>query len=148
MTIDRPELASRLARLAEELGVRRDIWIQIDLWGEATKVGGCPPDGIQPILDALNGLNALNATGGQSGLELKGFMAIPPMGLASAFGELAVFRERQQQRLGKQLMLSMGMSDDLEEAIKAGSDQIRIGTALFGERASCKTSGFATRRRR
>jgi uncharacterized pyridoxal phosphate-containing UPF0001 family protein len=56
------------------------------------------------------------------------------MGLASAFGELAVFREQQQQRLGKQLMLSMGMSDDLEEAIKAGSDQIRIGTALFGER--------------
>jgi pyridoxal phosphate enzyme (YggS family) len=128
MTIDRPELASRLARLAEELGVRRDIWIQIDLWGEASKVGGCPPDSIQPILDALD------AHGGQSGLALKGFMAIPPMGLASAFDELAVFREQQQQRLGKQLMLSMGMSDDLEEAIKAGSDQIRIGTALFGER--------------
>jgi uncharacterized pyridoxal phosphate-containing UPF0001 family protein len=32
------------------------------------------------------------------------------------------------------LLLSMGMSDDLEEAIKAGSDQVRIGTALFGER--------------
>jgi pyridoxal phosphate enzyme (YggS family) len=125
MTLDRPELASRLSRIAEELGVCRDVWIQIDLWGEASKMGGCPPEGIQPILDAL---------GSPSGLTLKGFMAIPPMGLASAFSELAVFRNEWQQRLGKQLLLSMGMSDDLEEAIKAGSDQIRIGTALFGER--------------
>jgi pyridoxal phosphate enzyme (YggS family) len=128
MTIDRPELASRLARLAGETGARSDVWIQIDLWGEASKVGGCPPDAVRPILDALD------APGGQSGLALKGFMAIPPMGLASAFAELALFRSEWQQRLGKLLMLSMGMSGDLEEAIKAGSDQIRIGTALFGER--------------
>jgi uncharacterized pyridoxal phosphate-containing UPF0001 family protein len=29
----------------------------------------------------------------------------------------------------------MGMSDDMEQAIGAGSDQVRVGTALFGERA-------------
>jgi len=125
LTVDRPELASRLARLAEELNVRREIWIQVDLWGEVSKIGGCSPLDVQSILDAL---------GGSSALPLKGFMAIPPPGMTSAFSELANFREDWRQRLGRQIQLSMGMSDDLEEAIKAGSDQIRVGTALFGER--------------
>jgi pyridoxal phosphate enzyme (YggS family) len=125
MTLDRPELASRLTKLAEEIDLKRDVWIQIDLWGEESKMGGCGPDGVRPILDAL---------GTSSSLTLRGFMAIPPMGLSSAFGELAIFREEWQQRLGKKLLLSIGMSDDLEEAIKAGSDQVRVGTALFGSR--------------
>jgi len=126
MTIDRPELASRLATLAEEMGVSRDVWIQVDLWGEATKMGGCPKTGIQLVLDALKGSQKLS---------LQGFMAIPPYGATSAFGELAELREDWQQRLGRRLQLSMGMSDDLEDAIRAGSDQVRVGTALFGERA-------------
>jgi pyridoxal phosphate enzyme (YggS family) len=125
MTLDRPELASRLSRLAEELGISRDIWIQVDLWREASKWGGCPPEGLQSIMDVIRDSQRL---------PLKGFMAIPPMGMATAFEELAAFRETWQQRLGQRLLLSMGMSDDLEEAILAGSDQIRIGTALFGER--------------
>ena len=62
-------------------------------------------------------------------------MAIPPPGHAQAFPELAALREAWQQKLGRPLRLSMGMSDDLEEAIAAGSDQVRIGTAFFGERA-------------
>ena len=48
---------------------------------------------------------------------------------------MATLRDRLQQGLGQPLRLSMGMSDDLEAAIAAGSDQIRIGTAFFGERA-------------
>jgi uncharacterized pyridoxal phosphate-containing UPF0001 family protein len=126
MTVDRPELAARLAGLAEEMDVRRDVWIQVDLWGEETKMGGCPGAGVRPILDAL---------GGSERLALKGFMAIPPFGSVSAFGELAALREDWQQRLGRGLLLSMGMSGDMEEAIRAGSDQVRVGTALFGERA-------------
>jgi uncharacterized pyridoxal phosphate-containing UPF0001 family protein len=47
---------------------------------------------------------------------------------------MAELRERVQQDLGQPLRLSMGMSGDLEAAIAAGSDQIRIGTAFFGER--------------
>jgi uncharacterized pyridoxal phosphate-containing UPF0001 family protein len=48
---------------------------------------------------------------------------------------MADLRERLQQELGQPLRLSMGMSGDLEAAIAAGSDQIRIGTAFFGERS-------------
>lgn len=125
-SLDRPELADRLRRLAEELDVVRPVWIQVDLWDEATKLGGCTEADLPALLEAL---------GGDARLPLRGFMAIPPPEQASAFAEAATLRERMQQELGHSLRLSIGMSGDLEEAIAAGSDQIRIGTAFFGERS-------------
>jgi hypothetical protein len=126
LTLDRPELAQRLQSLAEELGISRHVWMQVDLWGETTKLGGCPAAGISAVLKAL---------GDGSRLHLEGFMAIPPPGDAKAFRDLVQLREDWQQKLGRPLRLSIGMSDDLEEAIGAGSDQIRIGTAFFGQRS-------------
>ena len=124
-SLDRPELAERLRRIAGELGLVRPVWIQVDLWDEATKLGGCSEAELPPLIEAL---------GGDPRLPLKGFMAIPPPDARTAFLELATLRERLQQDLGQRLALSMGMSGDLEEAIAAGSDQIRIGTAFFGAR--------------
>ena len=127
LSLDRPDLADRLRRLAEELDVVRPVWLQVDLWNEATKLGGCAEADLPALLDAL---------GGDARLPLEGLMAIPPPGEATAFRQLAGLRDRLQQELGRPLRLSMGMSADLEAAIAAGSDQIRIGTAFFGERAS------------
>ena len=53
----------------------------------------------------------------------------------AAFAQMADLRERMQQDLGQSLRLSLGMSGDLEAALAAGSDQLRIGTAFFGERS-------------
>lgn len=125
MTLDRPELVSRLLHLADELQVARKVWIQVDLWDEATKMGGCRASDIEELFRMLEGTR----------LDLQGFMAIPPPGSSMAFSELAAFRETWRQRTGRPLRLSMGMSDDLEEAIAAGTDQVRIGTAFFGERS-------------
>lgn len=125
MTIDRPELARRLRDQAAELSVTRKIWLQVDLWGESTKMGGCPGPEIEELLKLLEG---------DTRLRLEGFMAIPPPGLRKAFSDLAAFRDTWQQKLGRPLRLSMGMSDDLDAAIAAGSDQVRIGTAFFGVR--------------
>jgi hypothetical protein len=125
-SLDRPELAERLRRLAEELDVVRPVWIQLDLWGEATKQGGCTEADLPALLTAL---------GGDPRLPLRGLMAIPPPEDQRAFAQLAVLRDRLQQTLSHPLRLSMGMSGDLEAAIAAGSDQIRIGTAFFGERS-------------
>jgi len=125
LTLDRPELAERLRHLAGELDVIRPVWIQVDLWGEATKLGGCAEADLPALLDAL---------GGDPRLPLQGLMAIPPPGEVSAFATVATLRQRLQQELSQPLRLSMGMSGDLEAAIAAGSDQIRIGTAFFGER--------------
>jgi pyridoxal phosphate enzyme (YggS family) len=125
-SIDRLELIERLRRLAEELALVRPVWIQVDLWDEATKLGGCT-EGELPLL--------IEALGGDVRLPLQGFMAIPPPEDEGAFARMADLRERLQQELGQRLRLSMGMSGDLEAAIAAGSDQIRIGTAFFGERS-------------
>ena len=124
-SLDRPELAERLRRLAEELDLVRPVWVQVDLWDEATKWGGCTGDALPEVLAAL---------GADPRLPLRGLMAIPPPDHPTAFRELAELRERLQQDLGRRLLLSMGMSDDLEAAIAAGSDQVRIGTAFFGAR--------------
>jgi PLP dependent protein len=125
MTLDRPELATRLRHLAQELDVVRGVWIQVDLWGEATKMGGCTAEEIPMILDAL---------GGDPHLPFRGFMTIPPPDRPKAFKQMAHLRETWQQKTGECLLLSMGMSHDLEAAIQAGTDQVRIGTALFGDR--------------
>nr|WP_279341655.1 YggS family pyridoxal phosphate-dependent enzyme [Geothrix sp. SG200] len=124
-SLDRPELAERLRHLAEELQVVRPVWIQVDLWNEATKLGGCAEADLPALIQAL---------GDDPRLPLRGLMAIPPPEDEAAFVQLAGLRERLQQDLGRPLRLSMGMSADLEAAIAAGSDQIRIGTAFFGER--------------
>ncbi|WLT32880.1 YggS family pyridoxal phosphate-dependent enzyme [Geothrix sp. PMB-07] len=124
-SLDRPDLAERLRRLAEELDVVRPVWIQVDLWDESTKQGGCSEADLPALLAAL---------GGDARLPLRGLMAIPPPQDAGAFTQLADLRDHLQQDLGQPLRLSMGMSGDLETAIAAGSDQIRIGTAFFGER--------------
>ncbi|WP_005033405.1 YggS family pyridoxal phosphate-dependent enzyme [Holophaga foetida] len=126
MTVDRSELALRLRHLAEELQLSRGIWIQMDLWGEETKMGGCSETALPALIKTLEG---------DTRLPLQGFLAIPPPGQPEAFQDMAQLRERWQDKLGQRLRLSMGMSDDLEEAVQAGSDQVRIGTALFGERA-------------
>lgn len=125
-TVDRVDLAQRLARLAEELDLRRGVWIQVDLWGEATKMGGCAEADLPGVVDAILA---------SPRLKLKGLMAIPPPDSPEAFSRLARLRAELQQRLGRPLRLSMGMSGDLEAAIAAGSDQVRIGTAFFGDRA-------------
>ena len=125
LTVDRPGLAERLRRLAEEEDLVRPVWIQLELWEEASKEGGCSEAELPAVVEAL---------GGDPRLPLQGFMAIPPPELGSAFTDVARLRESWQQRLGHRLRLSMGMSGDLEEAIAAGSDQVRLGTAFFGDR--------------
>lgn len=126
LTLDRPDLVLRLRRIAEEEALVRPVWIQLELWDEASKQGGCSDKELPVVLEALQA---------DPRLPLQGFMAIPPPGYESAFTELSALRQRWQDRLGKKLRLSMGMSGDLEPAILAGSDQVRIGTDLFGERS-------------
>ncbi len=71
-------------------------------------------------------------------IELRGFMAVGPRGelAAAAFAELRRIRDEAEQRLGRPLpVLSMGMSGDLEAALRAGSTMLRLGTVLFGNRS-------------
>jgi pyridoxal phosphate enzyme (YggS family) len=67
-------------------------------------------------------------------LDLRGLMGMAPLGgdALAAFAELRRLRDEAEQRLGRALpVLSMGMSEDLEAAVQAGSTMLRIGRALF-----------------
>ncbi len=82
MSVDRLELLTRLERLAGELDVERGIWLQVDLWDEATKVGGCSERDLSGLMDALKD---------GSRLKLIGMMAIPPPIVRGASVRFPVF---------------------------------------------------------
>jgi PLP dependent protein len=77
-----------------------------------------------------------------NGLDFQGLMCVPPFlddpeRVRPYFKELRELKEILERRLGKELpVLSMGMSHDFEVAIEEGATEVRIGTALFGTRAS------------
>ena len=118
--------------LAKELGKRAAPGVQamllaVNIAGEATK-GGVSVDDAPALARDLLAI---------SGVRLDGLMTMPPPGAGRGpFDELRALRDRLQDELGAALpVLSMGMSDDFEDAIAAGATHVRIGTAIFGVRA-------------
>jgi pyridoxal phosphate enzyme (YggS family) len=110
--------------IAERLsGSSPRVMIEVNLSDDPTRPG-CDP----ATADSLAG--EVRATG----LDLVGLMGVAPLGaddatVERAFGSLASIAGR----LGLE-ELSMGMSSDLEAAVRAGATMVRIGTALFGPR--------------
>jgi pyridoxal phosphate enzyme (YggS family) len=121
-TVDRPELARELSRRWAAVGASLKVLLEVNLGGEAQK-GGCAP-GDAPGLAAL--VRTLPA------LELRGLTCIPPPGDDPRPHFRALRALRDQLGLPE---LSMGMSADWPEALEEGATFIRVGTAIFGERA-------------
>jgi len=99
------------------------VLVQVDVAGLPGR-GGCPPDEVPELVAALR----------DEDLAVSGLMAVGPPGppAASRAGFALV------SSLADTLALpvrSMGMSDDLEVALAEGSTMVRVGRALFGERA-------------
>ncbi|MFM8621805.1 MAG: YggS family pyridoxal phosphate enzyme, partial [Holophagaceae bacterium] len=67
-------------------------------------------------------------------LRFGGLMVLPPVGHENAFRDSDLFRLDMEQAAQTKILLSMGMSEDFELAIRHRSDQIRIGSALLGPR--------------
>ncbi len=123
-------LAQRLQRIAEELGQRLPVFVEINLAGEASK-SGVAPHAALPLLETIHQFPAL---------ELRGLMTVPPYlenpeDVRPYFRQLRSLRdEALRAGLTSCTQLSMGMSHDFEVAIEEGATLVRIGTALFGAR--------------
>lgn len=120
-SLDRSSLVTALVSAARRSGRSPDCFIQVDFVNEAKK-GGCTPQELPGLLaDARAG-----------GLPVIGLMCIPPAQLEPApwFALLAELARRHELP-----SLSMGMSSNVETAVMIGSTHVRVGTALFGERA-------------
>jgi uncharacterized pyridoxal phosphate-containing UPF0001 family protein len=116
-SVARAEEGSRIARFAPGA----TVLVEVDTTGLAGR-NGCPPDEVRALLPRLR----------DSGLDVRGLMTVAGPGPAAAQSAFETVR-----RLGDELGLeerSMGMSDDLEVAVREGTTMVRIGRALFGER--------------
>lgn len=120
-SLDRPSLVAALAKAFDRLGRKIPCFIQVDV-GEEPQKGGC----------RIAELPALIASARDAGIPLAGLMCIPPADLEPApFFALLDKLARDNGLEGR----SMGMSGDYETAIMLGATHVRVGTALFGERA-------------
>jgi pyridoxal phosphate enzyme (YggS family) len=119
-TLDRPKLAHTFARLAQEMGKCPPLFIQVNTGEEPQKAGIAPADTDAFVTEC----RALD-------LPVQGLMCIPPVDEAPSL-HFALLRKLADRNGLSQL--SMGMSDDFEQAIAFGATHIRVGSALFGER--------------
>lgn len=120
-SVDRPKVAQTIARLAQEMGHCPEIFLQINTGEEEQKAGVMPAEADAFVAEA----RALD-------LPVRGLMCIPPVEEEPSlhFALLAKMAERNGLT-----GLSMGMSGDFESAIALGATHIRVGSAIFGERA-------------
>lgn len=117
-SVDRVALINEIAKRCPNA----KIMLQLDLAGESSQ-GGCGLDNATALLESAVG----------AGLETIGCMAIAPRGsplvIEKSFRELCAFADTHGL-----VERSIGMTGDLEIAIKSGSTMVRVGTALFGAR--------------
>lgn len=121
-SVDRPSLVRALGEAMARTGKRPDCFLQVNIGDEPQK-GGCPVAELPALLDAARAAE----------LPVAGLMCVPPADVEAApyFALLAKLARRHALP-----GLSMGMSGDYETAVTIGATHVRIGTALFGERAT------------
>lgn len=116
-SVARVEEGVRIARLAPGAAVL----VEVDVTGMAVR-NGCPPEAVGDLVARLR----------DEGLDVRGLMTVAAPGSDAAQSAFETV-----SRLADDLGLeerSMGMTDDLEAAVRAGTTMVRIGRALFGER--------------
>ncbi|MBV8116475.1 MAG: YggS family pyridoxal phosphate-dependent enzyme [Candidatus Eremiobacteraeota bacterium] len=122
-SVDRTEAAFALDRAARTLGKHVPVLLQLNV--SPVDRFGCPPVEADALAETIRSL---------TGLRYDGVMAIGPMtGDRSEISRAFHLAAMTFDRVGG-TTLSIGMSDDWREAVRAGSTMVRVGTALFGGR--------------
>lgn len=133
-SIDSERVARGIDKEAKKLNKIQDILVQVNCSGEKTKFGLAPDEVIEFI----------NAVRIYQNIAIKGLMTIAPQvdHPEKTRPYFRLLRELRDKVNSLKLtayslqLLSMGMSDDFEVAIEEGSDMVRIGRAIFGEKIS------------
>jgi uncharacterized pyridoxal phosphate-containing UPF0001 family protein len=125
-SVDRPDLVTALADGARRAGRQLPVLVQVSLDDDAARGGA----------DRSVALGLADGVVGTGNLQLRGVMAIAPLRSDPdrAFALLADVAERVRAAYPGADVISAGMSDDLEPAVRHGATHVRIGTALLGRR--------------
>ncbi len=121
-SLDRASLVTALARAMNKAGRRIPCFVQVNIGAEPQK-GGCTIADLPALLAEARGAN----------IPLGGLMCVPPLEVEPAPYFALLEKLAADNGLAG---LSMGMSGDFETAIMLGATHIRVGSALFGERAA------------
>lgn len=130
---DRYELAAEISRISVGRGVVSDVLVQVNAGNEDTKGGFS----LAEAYDAYERIKAM------PGVRVKGFMAMLPNSedtalLAALADEMRKIYEKARSQDDQIEYLSMGMSGDYRLCIEHGSNMIRVGSTIFGERDYAK----------
>ena len=128
-------LLREIEKEAAKQGIVQDILLEINIGGEEAKSGFAPEE----VMAAAQLSRTLEH------VRVRGVMTIPPAD-ASREENMVYFRKVQalyvdiNAKIYDNTMeyISMGMSGDFEDAIRAGSNMVRVGTAIFGQRYYAK----------
>lgn len=123
-SVDSVKLAREISTRAQECGRVIDVFVEVNVSGEAQKSGFAPSD-LPAALTEIRGMPALRITG---------LMTMAPL-LENPQAARPHFRELARLSAGhcreSERGLSMGMSGDFEVAIEEGATHVRVGSALF-----------------
>ena len=120
-SLDREKLADALKTELTTRPKPLQLFVEVNTGEEAQKSGIAPKDTLAFVRHCRDTL----------GLPVVGLMCIPPLGEQPALHFALIKKLAQESGLS---LLSMGMSEDFETAIRFGATHVRIGTAIFGER--------------
>mgnify|MGYP002520879394 FL=1 len=127
-SVDSLKLASEINRCAKKIGKVQDILIEVNIGGEESK-SGIPADRAEELILQVSELDNIN---------VRGMMTIPPAVDSEEFlyKMQCLYIDICSKKIDNINMdiLSMGMSGDYAPAVKYGSNILRIGRAIFGER--------------
>ena len=131
-SVDTVALIDRIQSIAEEIGARPRILLEVNMSGERSKSGMRPDEVSAAVERALASPN----------VTLEGFMTMAPFvpedkveETRPVFAGLRELRDQMEFEFGASLpRLSMGMSGDYRVAVEEGATWVRLGTVLFGER--------------
>ena len=137
-TVDSTALGERLARVGGEVGrAPLTVLLQVNVDADPAKAGLAPGD-VAAVVDALGAHPELRL----AGLMTVGRQVADPEAARPTFRALRELSARLRDArapLGDEL--SMGMTDDFEVAVEEGATIVRVGRALFGERAHTHPAG-------
>ena len=133
-SVDRESLVTALERGATKAGRRIGCLIEVDLTDGVTGRGGASPADVPELARLI---------AGSEHLDLRGVMGVAPLAGESqdqrevsmrAFQRLADVSGRLREEYPDADLVSAGMSEDLEEAVRAGATHLRVGSAVLGTR--------------
>ena len=124
-------LLQEIEKTAARQELVQDILLEVNIGGEEAKSGFAPEE-IRAAAEAAREM---------SHIRVRGLMTIPPVA-SESHGNMPYFQKlyaiyvdiNENLYNNKMEYISMGMSGDFEDAIRCGSNMVRVGTAIFGQR--------------